>query len=956
MIFTLAVHCRPTIDTSDIVKDIRDIENILNESDADTDDSDDDDDSKDNDAALDGDKDEGAPAVAAPATNSSITAVAKATTEETPVVKDTSNATDSSNSTTEIVENAVAAPVTSNSTNDSSTASVTVDKAAAIDDKAATTADKPAAADKPTAAVATDNPAAEPAAPARKDKIGIGQRLTSEQRDTPDPPSPSGINEFAKINPSEEHAPTASKAKSEGSATSSTEESKETSTAPSSEESSKTTAESSTASTEEASSSEESTAAPTEGKVSEKASSPEEKGKELKEASPHAAPKKEESVSDGLTTDSANSNLVETKNVEAEDDDDSEDDDEGDNLVKDKVSSIENSDSSSDDETDDARTAAQTETSKSDDFEDIEPENEDDRVKMFFISPYEREERIREEQPTVRQILTYPATSGHGWGNSHQWGPSHIWNSDYPYYAYGYSWGCGGHNDGSNHAAVAKKSNVKKGKSKSDKNDRNSKSGKNKNSKKSESVKKSDWICRDYMLVPASPRGPLMDPDVSGIETGSARGNVYSNDVACNENDQQCKTRQVIGSMAGGSLFGDGMGGLGMGFPGVPGIHAGLSGYNEMGGFGDHGHGGCGHGGGCGGGGSVGGGAGFGGGFGGGPMGRFMGYSGHIWGEQQYMNPMYGNENSVKKSFSPRKNNFDYGNLINNYDMSHNLPNVRTAPINDGFGDYSQAGMHKFSPTGNGAENQNYFGTQGWGNQGSFIHQNNDFANWNQGPGLNENAGNSFISGGYGPESNAHDGVDNYFGGEKLPQGTPFIGNGNDYGIGRTVHSVMSAESQGKLGLTGKISINGIHKNFAFKSKIKKHKHHKEKPTTTRQDIAMPDEQAMMEITKQRQLIGSLGASTLFADNVGGMGLGHPGVPGMSSGISGIPGEYGGTGGYSHGWNGDEQPGLNPHGFRHYAFKNKDAEQEHDSESVYQQRQPTTGKPSLKLSLLKVQF
>ena len=72
-----------------------------------------------------------------------------------------------------------------------------------------------------------------------------------------------------------------------------------------------------------------------------------------------------------------------------------------------------------------------------------------------------------------------------------------------------------------------------------------------------------------------------------------------------------------------------------------------------------------------------------------------------------------------------------------------------------------------------------------------------------------------------------------------------------------------------------------------------------------RQDIAMPEEQSMIDVNNQRQLIGSLGASTLFADNVGGMGLGHPGVPKMSSGVSGIPGEYSGRGGFGPGWDGE---------------------------------------------------
>ena len=57
------------------------------------------------------------------------------------------------------------------------------------------------------------------------------------------------------------------------------------------------------------------------------------------------------------------------------------------------------------------------------------PDNSD--VKMFFISPFDRN---TEEDPAQRQILTYPAKS-HGWGHTHQFGPSHIWNSDYPYFA-----------------------------------------------------------------------------------------------------------------------------------------------------------------------------------------------------------------------------------------------------------------------------------------------------------------------------------------------------------------------------------------------------------------------------------------------------------------------------------------------------------------------------------------
>lgn len=76
----------------------------------------------------------------------------------------------------------------------------------------------------------------------------------------------------------------------------------------------------------------------------------------------------------------------------------------------------------------------------------------------------------------------------------------------------------------------------------------------------------------------------------------------------------------------------------------------------------------------------------------------------------------------------------------------------------------------------------------------------------------------------------------------------------------------------------------------------------------------MPEEQSMIDVNNQRQLIGSLGASTEFADNVGGMGLGHPGVPHMSSGVSGIPGEYSGHGGFGRGWDG-ESPIEHDHGW-----------------------------------------
>ena len=197
--------------------------------------------------------------------------------------------------------------------------------------------------------------------------------------------------------------------------------------------------------------------------------------------------------------------------------------------------------------------------------EDNETPEEDDgakltsepsNLKMFFISPFEK--NSAEEEPSTRQILTYPAKS-HGWGHTHQFGPSHIWNSDYPYFAYGYSWGCGHHGYGE-HGHV-KKSDVKE-----------------------------NSLCRDYVLIPAVSQAPaVLAPNG---QNGVAR-NYVSKDIACDEGDTDCARRQVIGSMAGGSMFGDGMGGLGLGFPGVPGIHTGISGYNMAGGFGDHiGHGG----------------------------------------------------------------------------------------------------------------------------------------------------------------------------------------------------------------------------------------------------------------------------------------------------------------------------------------------------------------------------
>jgi len=203
--------------------------------------------------------------------------------------------------------------------------------------------------------------------------------------------------------------------------------------------------------------------------------------------------------------------------------------------------------------TDDEANENESEEEDSSEESDNEaPDNSD--VKMFFISPFDRNSN---EDPAQRQILTYPAKS-HGWGHTHQFGPSHIWNSDYPYFAYGYSWGCGHHGYGPR--GHVKKSNV--------------------------NGKKDDNVCRDYVLVPAVNNAPaVLSP--SEYETGVAR-NYVSKDIACNDGDSECAQRQVIGSMAGGSMFGDGMGGLGLGFPGVPGIHTGISGYNMAGGFGDH--------------------------------------------------------------------------------------------------------------------------------------------------------------------------------------------------------------------------------------------------------------------------------------------------------------------------------------------------------------------------------
>uniref|UniRef100_A0A7M5WSG3 Cnidarian restricted protein n=1 Tax=Clytia hemisphaerica TaxID=252671 RepID=A0A7M5WSG3_9CNID len=202
------------------------------------------------------------------------------------------------------------------------------------------------------------------------------------------------------------------------------------------------------------------------------------------------------------------------------------------------------------------------EDSNEEDSGNNEEEKKKDQVasnlKMFFISPYQKN---GEEDPSTRQILTYPAKS-QGWGNTHQFGPSHIWNSDYPYFAYGYSWGCGHHGYGG--IGHAKKSGV---------------------------AKEEDAQCRDYVLIPAAPQASAV---LSPAENGVAR-NFVNKDIACNDGDTECTQRQVIGSMAGGSMFGDGMGGLGLGFPGVPGLHTGISGYNMAGGFGDHmgnGHGG----------------------------------------------------------------------------------------------------------------------------------------------------------------------------------------------------------------------------------------------------------------------------------------------------------------------------------------------------------------------------
>ena len=225
-----------------------------------------------------------------------------------------------------------------------------------------------------------------------------------------------------------------------------------------------------------------------------------------------------------------------------------------------------------------------------------EQDQSEDEGKDKKKAEKKKSKKKKEEKAKTKQILTYPAVR-HGWGHSHHWGPAHIYNHDYPFFAYGYSWGCGHHLHGGHGGGHLKKSKLSKGK---------------KHSKKADAVQ-----CRDYVLMPTaffvSPMHGVAAPQQ---EDASSR-QMISKDIACNDGDRNCAQRQVIGNMAGGSLFGDGMGGLGLGFPGVPGIHTGLAGYNHAGGFGDHtgGHGG-----------------GFGGGYGGGHGGGFGGFGGHVGG------------------------------------------------------------------------------------------------------------------------------------------------------------------------------------------------------------------------------------------------------------------------------------------------------------------------------------
>lgn len=603
-----------------------------------------------------------------------------------------------------------------------------------------------------------------------------------------------------------------------------------------------------------------------------------------------------------------------------------------------------------------------------------------DKVKMFFISPFDKSEGSNDNSLKTRQILTYPA-SGHGHTVNHHWGPSHIWNSDYPYFAYGYSWGCGHHGYGP-HILRQRKSNIK-------------------NNKKS-----SDLICRDYVLLPALTKTFLAVPITQNgdfDETGIAR-QIVSKDIACNDNDPVCTQKQVIGSMAGGSLFGDGMGGLGMGFPGIPGLHTGISGYNEGGGFGNDehrdgessyvegshhlpssGHGSIGRGG-----------------FG--LQGMHGGYHGHHGRDNmatlepmrpisEFINNVYQHAPNIwsDKSTNPETKSAkaDKKAIVKNTKKSSkrffHFPGLGYSLMDtNGFSGGTTGNVFGGSfggfgyPTAYPAQsavlaplvspNNIHDELNGWGSK--YINQGSSFAGWGKNfvgpiatPGTVEEgdvqsgggplpfgSGVVRIAGGFGNtghmdgaafigETNVLDRppvVGSVNGG--LLRGVDFVGHGykqlaNEFeGNGIGFPYVVRPDNVGNHRFSS-YSANGVvpsnldvtrHGNFVIKSKIKSKKKGKQKKKASvkgvaRQDIAMPDEQALMDVTKQRQLIGSLGASTLFADNVGGIGLGHPGVPQMSSGISGIPGEYGGTGGYAHGWDG-EGPGLNTHGYNDFGY------------------------------------
>lgn len=609
-----------------------------------------------------------------------------------------------------------------------------------------------------------------------------------------------------------------------------------------------------------------------------------------------------------------------------------------------------------------------------------EDSHNNDKVKIFFISPFDKSEDTNDNLLKTRQILTYPA-SGHGHTVNHHWGPSHIWNSGYPYFAYGYSWGCGHHGYGP-HILRQKKSSTKN------------------------NEKASDLICRDYVLLPALTKSFLAVPIVQNgdfDQTGIAR-QIVSKDIACNDNDPVCTQKQVIGSMAGGSLFGDGMGGLGMGFPGIPGLHTGISGYNEGGGFGNgehrdgessyvesshhlpsSGHGNIGR-------------AGF------GLQGMHGGYHGHhgrdsmatlesirpisqfinkvdqhgpyIWSDKS-TNPETKSAKAEKKAIvkntkKSSKRFFHFPGL--GYSLMDTNGFSGGASGNIFGGSFGGFGYPTAYPIQSAilaplvSPNSIHDELNGWGSK--YINQGSSFAGWGKnfvgpiappgtveegdgqigGGALSLGSGMVRISGGLGNtgrmdgaafigETNALERpsvVGSVNGG--LLRGVDFVGHGYKQlsrefeGNGIGFPYVVRSDNIGNNGLSS-YSVNDVvpsnldvtrQGNFATKSKIKSKNKGKQKKKASvkgvaRQDIAMPDEQALMDVTKQRQLIGSLGASTLFADNVGGIGLGHPGVPQMSSGISGIPGEYGGTGGYAHGWDG-EGPGLNPHGYNDFGY------------------------------------